>query len=70
VLETNEFLIIGLGMSAPLLQNQYAFAFLSLMECSRPYSEPAAFNSKVATQGGRSTWLMHGLPGCFTISMI
>ena len=37
---------------------------IPLMECSRPYSEPAAFNSKVATQGGRSTWLMHAGTAC------
>ena len=71
----NEFFIVGLGMSVPFLQNQYAFVFPSLMECSRPYSEPAAFdfqscNTTNKTDDPHGYARRRGARGCCTISMI
>jgi len=59
-------------MSAPFLQNQYAFAFPSLMECSRPYSEPAAFDFQSCNTTNKTDdpHVDCGVRDCCTISMI
>ena len=54
----NEFFIVGLGMSVPFLQNQYAFVFPSLSAPGPILNQlPSIPKLQYYQQDGRSTWL-------------